>query len=421
MVPLLVGAVLALAFVFAGSALAWTTNLVQLDNGTCGRNLQIGSDTTASASNTPSFWLMGDGGLSSYAAFVDGVSIGTFNSDGSGNVCIVDATPLATGSHVLTANELAPRPSMTVAPFNFSVDTVPPPPPSTPVISSYSDSGVLGDGITMYRAVNFTGSSDPSMTIQLLNNGVTVTGGAKANLVGAWSATTSTLADGTYHLSAIAIDGAGNKSALSSAITLTIDGTAPAVTVSSPSSGSTVSGSTTVAGTASDTIGVSKVDFQVDGVTKATDTSSPYSYSWDTTTVGNGSHTVSEIATDVAGNSSTASVTVTVSNGAATVPGAPTLNSAIAGNASVALAWSAPASNGAPRSAATASTARPRAAERRCWPRSGSPPAGPTPAPSTAPPTTTRSAPSTRSAQARSPTNAPPLPRRARPFPARPR
>ena len=198
-VPLLVGAVLALAFVFAGSALAWTTNLVQLDNGTCGRNLQLGSDTTASASSTPTFWLMGDGGLSSYAAFVDGVSIGTFNSDGSGNVCIVDTTPLATASHVLTANELAPRPSMTVAPFNFSVDTVPPPPPSTPVISSYSDSGVLGDGITMYRAVNLTGSSDPSMTIQLLNNGVTVTGGAKANPVGAWSATTSTLADGTYH------------------------------------------------------------------------------------------------------------------------------------------------------------------------------------------------------------------------------
>src|SRR4051794_35141989 len=60
-----IGCVLAVASVLAGSASsAWTTNLVQLDNGTCGQNLQIGSDKTVSSSATPSFWLMGDGGLS---------------------------------------------------------------------------------------------------------------------------------------------------------------------------------------------------------------------------------------------------------------------------------------------------------------------------------------------------------------------
>src|SRR5262245_283726 len=59
----------------SGNALgAWTTNSTQLDNGTCGRNLQYGSDKTASQSNTPSFYLMGDGGLSKYEIFVDGVS-----------------------------------------------------------------------------------------------------------------------------------------------------------------------------------------------------------------------------------------------------------------------------------------------------------------------------------------------------------
>ena len=51
---------------------------------------------------------------------------------------------------------------------------------------------------------------------------------------------------------------------------------------------------------------------------------------------------------------------------AATVPGAPTLNSATAGNGSVALAWSAPASTAARRSPGTGSTAAPRAAARRC-------------------------------------------------------
>ena len=64
---------LGVASLFAGSASAvWTTNLVQLDNDTCGGNLQTGSDKTASSSNTPSFWLMGDGGLSSYAPEVGG-------------------------------------------------------------------------------------------------------------------------------------------------------------------------------------------------------------------------------------------------------------------------------------------------------------------------------------------------------------
>ena len=66
---------LGVASLFAGSASAvWTTNLVQLDNGTCGINLQIGSDKTASSSNKPTFWLMGDGGLSSYSVAIDGVS-----------------------------------------------------------------------------------------------------------------------------------------------------------------------------------------------------------------------------------------------------------------------------------------------------------------------------------------------------------
>src|SRR5262245_48233565 len=151
---------LGLGSLFAGaSSAAWTTNLVQLDNGTCGRNLQIGSDKTASSSNLPSFWLMGDGGLSSYSAFIDGVPIGTFQSAGNGNVCLLTTTPLSDGPHTLTANELAPRPTMLVTPFAFTVDTVPPPSPSVPVLSAYSDSGALGDRITRFRNINFTGSS----------------------------------------------------------------------------------------------------------------------------------------------------------------------------------------------------------------------------------------------------------------------
>src|SRR2546422_1157843 len=61
------------------------------------------------------------------------------------------------------------------------------------------------------------------------------------------------------------------------------------------------------------------VQFKLDGANYgAEDTTSPYSTSWNTTTVSNGSHTLTAIARDAAGNQTTSSpVTVTVSNSAA--------------------------------------------------------------------------------------------------------
>src|SRR5206468_659852 len=76
------------------------------------------------------------------------------------------------------------------------------------------------------------------------------------------------------------------------------------------------SGTVTVSASASDNIGVAGVQFLVDGANLgAEDTASPYSVSWNTTTVGNGSHTLTAVARDAAGNRTTSSpVSVTVSN-----------------------------------------------------------------------------------------------------------
>jgi fibronectin type 3 domain-containing protein len=345
-VPTAVACALLLTLASAHGASARTTNVVQLDDGTCGKNLQIGSDRTASSSATPQFLLWGDGGAASYRIFIDGVAIGTFASDGYGNVCIRTTVPLANGAHTLTGNELAPNASYTVTPLSFSVDTVPPATPSAPVMSAYSDSGVAGDHITMYRSVNFTGTSDPNVSVQLYS-GPTGLAGAKADATGHWSATTTSLADGTYTVTAAAFDEAGNKSILSPGVTLTVDGTPPVGAITAPAAGSTVSGTVNVIAGASDSVGVAKVAFQVDSVTAATVTAAPYVYAWNTAGVANGSHTLTENTTDLAGNTSTSSITVTVGNGfAATTPGAPTLNPAVAGTGSVALSWSAPASMG---------------------------------------------------------------------------
>ena len=90
--------------------------------------LQVGSDPTASSSATPSFFLKGDGGLSSYVISIDGIELGTFSSTGRAIVCIKVTRPLADGPHLLTGVELRPHPTYVVAPFAFSVDTVPPAP-----------------------------------------------------------------------------------------------------------------------------------------------------------------------------------------------------------------------------------------------------------------------------------------------------
>jgi len=95
------------------------------------------------------------------------------------------------------------------------------------------------------------------------------------------------------------------------------DTTPPAVSITAPASGATVSGSVTVSASASDNVGVGGVQFLVDGANLGSeDTSSPYSVSWNTTTLANGSHTLTATARDAAGNRTTSSpVTVTVSNG----------------------------------------------------------------------------------------------------------
>ncbi|HWG55116.1 MAG TPA: S8 family serine peptidase [Gaiellaceae bacterium] len=96
------------------------------------------------------------------------------------------------------------------------------------------------------------------------------------------------------------------------------DTTAPTTSITSPANGATVSGTVTVAANASDDVGVSRVELYVDGALHSTDSASPYSFSWSTSTVPDGSHTLRTRAVDAAGNAGTsATITVTVSNSTA--------------------------------------------------------------------------------------------------------
>ena len=99
------------------------------------------------------------------------------------------------------------------------------------------------------------------------------------------------------------------------------DTTAPTVSLTAPAAG-TVTGTVTVSANASDNIGVAGVTFMLDGSSiAAEDTTSPYSINWDSTTAANGTHTLTAVARDAAGNTATsAPVSITVSNAAAPPP-----------------------------------------------------------------------------------------------------
>ncbi|HVG57555.1 MAG TPA: PHB depolymerase family esterase [Hyalangium sp.] len=106
------------------------------------------------------------------------------------------------------------------------------------------------------------------------------------------------------------------------------DTTAPTVNVTAPANGATVSGTVTITASASDNVGVSRVEFFVDGALVGTDTSSPYSFAWNSAAVANGSHALMARAYDAAGNVGTDNDTsVTVSNSGGTTPVTVTFNS----------------------------------------------------------------------------------------------
>lgn len=104
------------------------------------------------------------------------------------------------------------------------------------------------------------------------------------------------------------------------------DSTPPTVSITSPTNGETLFGAITVQAGAADAVGVTRVELYVDGVLRGTDTTVPYAFTWDTSTVSNGSHNLLARAYDAVGNtgiSPTVTVNVTNTTADTTPPSAP--------------------------------------------------------------------------------------------------
>lgn len=134
------------------------------------------------------------------------------------------------------------------------------------------------------------------------------------------------LANGPYVITAVARDASGNSST-STAVNVSInnapippsdiDVEPPSVQITAPSTNTTVSGSSvSITANATDNISVSGVQFKLNGNNLGVeDTTAPYGTTWNTTSVANGSYSITAVARDEAGNVSTSNqVTVSVNN-----------------------------------------------------------------------------------------------------------
>ena len=88
----------------------------------------------------------------------------------------------------------------------------------------------------------------------------------------------------------------------------------PSVAITSPQNNTSVNGSLTVSVSAADEGGVDRVDLYIDGELLSSDTTSPYTFEWDTYGYANSNHELMAVAYDTAGNNGSSVITVTVAN-----------------------------------------------------------------------------------------------------------
>ena len=191
------------------------------------------------------------------------------------------------------------------------------------VIDAGSDIGNGFDGVTSDTTLVFQGTAEAGDSVEVRLDGTAI-GTVQADAAGIWSLdyTAFSLAEGSYTLTAVVTDAAGNVSAPSADFALTIDTTPPAA----PSAPDLMAASDTGASSTDDVTGDSTPDFAgsaepgstvrlyADGApigTTTADGTGAWTFVWainaSAAPLVDGSYSITATATDVAGNTSSAS------------------------------------------------------------------------------------------------------------------
>ena len=229
-------------------------------------------------------------------------AFGVYYIPGNGNTFGTNST--VAGNVDLRTGVVAAGPSGTLSsPVPIPGAPSAPSAPAVPTIASFStDSGTAGDHITNDNTLTLTGTAVANSTVNVFD-GATPLGTATANASGAWSYTTGSLSNGTHNLTATDTV-SGTTSTASTALSVTIDTTAPAA----PSIVGNVVSSTndvTLTGTAEANSTVKVYD----GTTQLGTTTANGSGAWSLAKAAlpAGNHSFTATATDAAGNTGGAS------------------------------------------------------------------------------------------------------------------
>ena len=275
-----------------------------------------GSSTSDSNTNdnTPTFTGTAEAG-STVTIFDGATAIGSGVATG-GNYSIT-VSILSDGVHSITAKatDVAGNTSGSSGTLTATIDTQAPTVPGTPDLTAASDLGSSStDNLTSDTTPTFTGSATTGVTVTLLDggtpNGTAVAAGS------AYSVTSNpALGAGVHVMNATATDTAGNTSAASGTLSITIDTTGPSVTLTSPASGSFTSNQTpTFSGAC--TTGDGTVTVTLTGPSGTSLTSPCTAGAWSVApgiARNAGSYTASASQTDTAGNVGTsATVSFTI-------------------------------------------------------------------------------------------------------------
>jgi Ca2+-binding RTX toxin-like protein len=142
-------------------------------------------------------------------------------------------TPLIDGSYDITATvtDKAGNVGTESTSKELTVDTTAPNAPSAPIMDATSDTGANNDGITSNLAPEFTGTAEVGSTVKLYDDLGNLMGSGVADGAGNWKIKSNSNRKGTFKIKATATDAAGNTSPVSLETEITIDDTAPVVTV----------------------------------------------------------------------------------------------------------------------------------------------------------------------------------------------
>ena len=135
-----------------------------------------------------------------------------------------------------------------------------------------------------------------------------------------------------------------------SSITVTMDNIPPVISMTATANGSYVNGvAVPVTATATDNTGVTGVEFKLDGVNLGAAifrVGSTYSAVWNTAGISGGSHTLSAMATDAAGNTATSTVSITTGGTAPSISIAAPANASYVNGGVITVTANATASAG---------------------------------------------------------------------------